>query len=69
MEERYLAAYLRLSIEDGDVVSEDQTESDSIRHQRALIWQYRKEKDLYPGVQALELVDDGYSGTNFVEVR
>lgn len=66
MEEKYLAEYLRLSIEDGDVVSgSGKTESDSIRGQRMLIRRYREEKGLYPGVHTLELVDDGYSGTNF----
>lgn len=66
MENRFLAEYLRLSIEDGDVISGDsKIESDSISHQRFLISRYKDENDLYPGVPTLEFVDDGYSGTNF----
>ncbi len=66
MEEKYLAEYLRLSMEDGDVVTSDvKEESNSILHQRELIVQYRDERQLYPELQALEFVDDGYSGTNF----
>lgn len=62
----YQADYLRLSMEDGDVVSNgDKVESDSIAHQRELISRYRSEKELYPGMEVLEFVDDGYSGTNF----
>ena len=53
-----VAAYLRLSREDGD-----KQESDSIRNQRELIKEYlSKDKKLnYVG----EYVDDGYSGTSF----
>ena len=76
--EQYLAEYLRLSIEDGDSSLEDGdsaleggdavfggNESQSIAHQRKLISDYRAEKELYLDRQALEFVDDGYSGTNF----
>lgn len=63
--EKYLAVYLRLSVEDGDIVIEDEKqESDSISHQRDLIQEYRKRNDLIQ-MQSLEFVDDGYSGTNF----
>lgn len=63
--EKYLAAYLRLSIEDGDIVIEDEKqESDSISHQWDLIQAYRKKNDLMK-MQSLEFVDDGYSGINF----
>lgn len=66
MGNRFLAEYLRLSMEDGDVISSDsKVESDSIYHQRFLISRYKDENDLYPGVPSLEFVDDGYSGTNF----
>lgn len=62
----FLAEYLRLSIEDGEVISGDsKIESDSINHQRFLISQYKEENDLYPDVPVMEFVDDGYSGTNF----
>lgn len=70
MEERFVAEYLRLSMEDGDVVSDNaKEESNSILHQRDLITRYLSDKNLYPGIQTIEFVDDGYSGTNFVEVR
>lgn len=66
MKEQFVAEYLRLSIEDGDVVSDsDKEESDSIQHQRELISHYLHEENLYPDMQTLEFVDDGYSGTNF----
>lgn len=66
MKEQFVAEYLRLSIEDGDVVSDsDKEESDSIQHQRELISRYLHEENLYPDMQTLEFVDDGYSGTNF----
>lgn len=66
VEERFLAEYLRLSMEDGDVVSDHaKEESNSILHQRELITRYLSDKNLYLGTQAIEFVDDGYSGTNF----
>ena len=66
MAEKVLVEYLRLSIEDGDMVSNNEKlESDSISHQRELIAEYRERKKLFPGAQAMEIVDDGYSGTNF----
>lgn len=66
MEERFVAEYLRLSMEDGDVVSDNaKEESNSILHQRDLITRYLSDKNLYPGIQTIEFVDDGYSGTNF----
>ena len=56
------AAYLRLSIEDGD-----KAESNSIGNQRELILDFAAER---PGLQLVEeYADDGYTGTNFVEVR
>ena len=66
MEKYFLAEYLRLSIEDGDVISDDSKgESNSIHHQRALLTHYRDENNLCPGLSVMEFVDDGYSGTNF----
>lgn len=53
-----VAAYIRLSREDGD-----KAESDSIGNQRKLITDYLKDRDeliLYD-----TYIDDGYSGTNF----
>ena len=64
--EQFLVKYLRLSVEDGDIVSNDRkTESNSISYQRELITWYISEKQIYPAAQSLEFVDDGYSGTNF----
>ena len=63
---KFLAEYLRLSVEDGDIVSNDvKAESDSIIHQRELITRYVSDKQIYSAMQPLEFVDDGYSGTNF----
>lgn len=53
-----VAAYLRLSREDGDKI-----ESDSITNQRALIQDYLKNQQNMILVD--EFVDDGYSGTSF----
>lgn len=57
-----VGAYTRLSRDDGD-----KPESDSISNQRALLSDYIKSK------AELEFVDwysdDGYTGTNFAEVR
>lgn len=55
------ALYIRLSVEDGDGA-----ESASVTNQRALLRAYAKDK----GYSVFsEYVDDGYSGTNFDEVR
>lgn len=63
---KFLAEYLRLSVEDGDIVSNDvKAESGSIIHQRELITRYINDKQIYSAMQPLEFVDDGYSGTNF----
>lgn len=52
------AAYLRLSIEDGD-----KAESNSIGNQRELIQDFAAER---PGLHLVEeYADDGYTGTNF----
>lgn len=54
--------YLRLSDEDGD-----NQESDSISNQRILNRGFLEGKQEFQIVK--ECVDDGYTGTNFVEVR
>lgn len=54
--------YLRLSADDGD-----NRESDSISNQRLLIHSYLAGKPEFTVVK--ECVDDGFTGTNFVEVR
>ena len=56
------AEYIRLSKEDGD-----KAESDSIGNQRRLINDYIKEKAEF--VLYNIYVDDGFTGTDFVEVR
>ncbi len=57
---RYKAAiYLRLSRDDGDA----KVESDSISNQRAMILDYAK--NLNDVDVVCEMVDDGYSGSNF----
>ena len=58
-----IAIYLRLSKEDGD-----KDESDSISSQRLLISKYI-DKNMQDGETIGEFIDDGYTGTNFVEVR
>ncbi len=56
--EQFLVKYLRLSVEDGDIVSNDRkTESNSISHQRELITRYIHEKQIYPAAQSLEFVE------------
>lgn len=56
------ALYIRLSREDGD-----QTESFSVSHQKMKLTEYVKK---IPEITNYELyIDDGWTGTNFVEVR
>ena len=56
--------YMRLSKEDGDVTAGTENESCSIHSQRHCIWRYiRDHPDLDGNYE--ELVDDGYTGTNF----
>lgn len=62
--EKLKIKYLRLSMEDNDVATGDGAESVSIGSQRRCIDQYiAAHSDLGTGFE--ELVDDGYSGTNF----
>lgn len=56
------AAYIRLSREDGD-----KAESDSIGNQRKLIADYVKGREDLAVYDTY--IDDGFSGTDFVEVR
>lgn len=58
----YVALYIRLSREDGD-----KEESDSVANQRKLLLDYIEEHAEFILVDIY--IDDGYSGTNFVEVR
>jgi len=59
---KIIAIYMRLSIADDDVV---QDESNSIKAQRDLIYQYINEKEEFKDYEIEEFCDDGYSGTNF----
>ena len=57
------AAYLRISKEDVDLVSE----SSSIANQKQMILDFVKEKK---DINLVSIrIDDGYSGTNFAGVR
>ncbi len=58
----YVAAYIRLSREDGD-----KSESDSIGNQRKLITDYLKGKSDF--ILYDTYIDDGWTGTNFAGVR
>ena len=53
-----VAAYLRLSSDDGD-----KAESNSIGNQRSIINQYIKQNKEFKNVEYY--IDDGYSGLNF----
>ena len=57
-----VAIYIRLSREDGD-----KEESDSVGNQRKLLTEYVSRHDDF--ILYDIYIDDGYTGTNFVEVR
>lgn len=57
-----VAAYIRLSREDGD-----KEESDSVGNQRKLLIEYVNRHDDF--ILYDVYIDDGFTGTNFVEVR
>ncbi|MCD8232007.1 MAG: recombinase family protein [Clostridiales bacterium] len=59
-----LAFYLRLSQADGDFGDDNKDESNSIENQRALLQGFVGSQEDMPK-EAVEYVDDGYSGTNF----
>ena len=60
-----LAIYLRLSKEDYSSISEEKSESNSIRNQRLLLHNYISNQEELRKLQIMEYVDDGYSGKNF----
>lgn len=61
------AIYVRLSKEDGDSFLLGKNESDSITNQKLLIMNHLKKM---PEIEVTEIFeDDGFTGTNFVEVR
>ena len=57
------ALYIRLSVEDSKV------ESLSIENQKKVLYSYANALDEDGNMEILEFVDNGYSGTSFVEVR
>lgn len=63
-----IAFYLRLSVSDGDLGKDKKDESNSIENQRLLLQTFVDSRDDIAG-PIREYVDDGYTGTNFAEVR
>lgn len=59
-----IALYMRFSSEDAN-----EGESFSIGNQRDLLYNYVKSRQEFDGCAVMEFCDDGYTGTNFVEVR
>lgn len=60
-----VAMYLRLSIEDVETRQKNTDESNSITNQRNVVLNYIKSHPDLSGMETIEFVDDGYSGTNF----
>lgn len=60
-DDKCIANYLRLSLEDDDIMDE----SNSITNQRIALGQYINGSREFDGMEVLEFKDDGYSGTNF----
>ena len=60
---KLVALYIRLSTEDYKV------ESMSIENQKVALHKYVEKLEDLAGCEVREFVDNGYSGTNFVEVR
>lgn len=58
------AIYVRLSKEDGDAKDAKKAESNSISNQKNLIKDFLKDKEDI--VVVSERVDDGYSGSSFI---
>ena len=66
LDNKIIALYERLSIEDADVKRNDaKSESNSIAHQRRLLFSFIEQQPEMSGMQVVEYKDDGYSGTNF----
>lgn len=60
-DDKCIANYLRLSLEDDDFMDE----SNSITNQRIALGQYISGSREFDGMEVVEFKDDGYSGTNF----
>ena len=66
LDNKIIALYERLSIEDADVKRNDaKSESNSIAHQRKLLFSFIEQHPEMAGMPVVEFKDDGYSGTNF----
>lgn len=65
MKDKRTAIYIRLSDEDNNVDGIIKAESNSVAAQRLLIRDYMQRNNLSAPMEALEYVDDGFSGTNF----
>ncbi len=65
-QKEYLMKYAK---EHGFPNPNSMTESNSITAQRNLIESYIRSREEWGGCPVMEYVDDGWSGTNFVEVR
>lgn len=65
MDNKKTAVYIRLSDEDDNVDGILKAESNSVAAQRILIRDYMQRNGLSNPADALEYVDDGFSGTNF----
>lgn len=66
LDNKIIALYERLSIEDADVKRNDaKSESNSIAHQRRLLFSFVEQHPEMAGMPIVEFKDDGYSGTNF----
>lgn len=64
--EYVICLYIRLSIEDDDVSGNPfKKESGSITTQRALLYDYIKNRKEFDGCKVIEKCDDGFSGTHF----
>ena len=59
---KVIAIYMRLSVADDDF---EEDESNSIKAQRDLMYQYINEKEEFNDYEIEEFCDDGYSSTNF----
>ena len=64
-ENRKIAIYIRLSIEDENVDGRTKKESDSVTSQRILLKSFVIEQLGVDETDILEYVDDGVSGTHF----
>lgn len=69
MDGQLIALYLRLSLEDIDTRQKTTDESNSITNQRSVLINYVRNHPDLKDMKTIEFVDDGYTGTNFAEVR